>query len=78
MINFFRESVFKNVWFIINVITLTAFTTWMLIYPCKALAELMELVLVPHKAVEQKRFRFFLVLFPIAHFITAGIIEVRF
>ncbi|CAG9762834.1 unnamed protein product [Ceutorhynchus assimilis] len=69
----FRKSVLTNFWFILNVVSLTAFVTWMMLSPCKKIAEIMELM--PYKDLEQRSFRYLLVLFPVAHFLASGFIE---
>ncbi|KAL1509672.1 hypothetical protein ABEB36_004378 [Hypothenemus hampei] len=71
-----RQSVFTSIWFILNVALLMGFSIWIMIDPCKPVAELLELIYVPHKAKEQRHFRYLLMLFPFAHYIWAGFIEV--
>ncbi|XP_050298964.1 polyamine-transporting ATPase 13A3-like isoform X2 [Anthonomus grandis grandis] len=71
----YRQSVFNNVWFILNVLSLSIFTTWLMTDPCKKMAELMDLIHFDQSDKILKNFKYVLILFPVGHFVAAGFIE---
>lgn len=75
----YRQMLITNFWFLLSAVSLAALITWMMVYPTEKLAAVMEIIYLPHnhKALEQNRFRYTLLAFPIVHFIVAGFIEVR-
>lgn len=72
----FRMNVFTNFWFLINVLCLMVIVTWLALYPCTKIAEIMELIDLAEDGFHHMNFRYFLMLFPIGQFIVAGAIEV--
>ncbi|XP_066257174.1 polyamine-transporting ATPase 13A3-like [Euwallacea similis] len=72
----YRQVVFKNFWFVLNVLILTAFITWMMLNPCKKFAEIMELIYVKPNEVDKIRFKLTLLALPAIHFIIADFIEI--
>uniref|UniRef100_A0AAR5QDK6 Cation-transporting P-type ATPase C-terminal domain-containing protein n=1 Tax=Dendroctonus ponderosae TaxID=77166 RepID=A0AAR5QDK6_DENPD len=71
----YRMNVFTNFWFLLNVLCLMVIVTWMALYPCKRIAEIMELIDFAEGGFHHKNFRCLLLLFPIGQFIVAGAIE---
>lgn len=76
----YREMLITNFWFLVSALSLTSLITWMLIYPTKKLADIMEIIYLPHnrKGQEQNDFRYTLLAFPVTHFVVAVFIEVSF
>lgn len=72
----YRQRLITNFWFLVSAVLLTVFTTWIMVYPCREMAKIMDLVIVSGEEHEQIHFRFTLTAFPILHFILALLIEV--
>lgn len=73
----YRQRLITNSLFLLSAIVLVVTTTWMLVYPCTGVEELMDLVVVPHDDHVKIMFRCTLVVLPAVHFLLACIIEVR-
>lgn len=71
----YRQLLITNFWFIVSAWALTAFITWMMIYPCRKLAEIMDIMYLPHRDKEQMDFRYKLLILPAVHFFLAFAIE---
>lgn len=74
----YRQRLIKNYWFLLSAISLTIFVTWLMIYPCKVMAEFMELMFVQPDDQEKFLFKLILTSFPAVHFLLAIFIEVSF
>lgn len=72
----YREMLITNFWFLLSAVGLTLFTTWLLTYPCKPVADVMEIIMVSPEDREMFDFRFILLAFPISHLLLALFIEV--
>ncbi|CAH1173807.1 unnamed protein product [Phaedon cochleariae] len=71
----FRQRLITNFWFLISALGLTIFTTWLVIFPCKQMAELMDVVFVHRDEKDKLVFRYTLLLFPLIHVFIAVFIE---
>lgn len=72
----YRQMLITNFWFLVTALSLTIFTTWLIVYPCKYVADLMNLVYIPHGRRVENYFKYSLLGFPIVHFLVALLIEV--
>lgn len=72
----YRQRLITNFMFLLSALSLTVFITWIMTYPCKEVAKIMDLMIVEDEDIEKRNFRFTLTLFPIVHCIMAFFIEV--
>ncbi|CAG9864440.1 unnamed protein product [Phyllotreta striolata] len=71
----YRRMLITNFWFLAVATALTGFTTWLMVYPCRYVADLMNLVYVGHGWSAENRFKYSLLAFPVVHFLLALFIE---
>ncbi|CAH1993211.1 unnamed protein product [Acanthoscelides obtectus] len=71
----YRERLRTNYLFVLSAVSLTVFVTWLLIYPCKKMAELMELIATTPDEEEKFMFRVHMLIFPTLHLLIAVSIE---
>lgn len=74
----YRQMLITNFWFLFCAVALTVFITILMVQPNAFLAEVMDIMFLPHRAHDQENFRYSLLAFPVSHFILAIFIEVRF
>lgn len=74
----YREMLITNSMFLLSAVSLTVFITWMMVYPCVAIAEAMQLMIVSKDDHDKLVFRSTLVVFPAVHFLLAFMIEVKY
>nr|CAH7729266.1 unnamed protein product [Callosobruchus chinensis] len=71
----YRQKLITNYLFLLSAVSLTAFVTWLMIYPCKEMAKFMELIYTSPEEKEKFMFRTNLLIFPTFHFALARAIE---
>ncbi|XP_056634533.1 polyamine-transporting ATPase 13A3-like isoform X1 [Diorhabda sublineata] len=72
----YRERLITNFWFLVSALSLIIFITWLIVYPCKFMADLMGLVYIPHGKRVENDFKYTLLVFPLIHLCLAALIEV--
>ncbi|XP_072383561.1 polyamine-transporting ATPase 13A3-like isoform X2 [Diabrotica undecimpunctata] len=72
----YREMLITNSWFLLSAVILVIAVTWLIVYPCKYIADLMNLVYIPHGKRVENDFKYSLLAFPVLHLILASLIEV--
>lgn len=74
----YRQRLITNFWFLVAALGLTAFITWLVVYPARILAEFFEIIYLPHHLFDEIHvFRYSLLFFPVVHIIVAMFIEVK-
>lgn len=71
-----REPFYKDLWFMVTFVVLSAFTTLLCVYPFRPLAEYFEIVPVESDNYSQTLFRVQLLMFPTINVIVSFLIEV--
>uniref|UniRef100_A0A6P7HDL0 Cation-transporting ATPase n=1 Tax=Diabrotica virgifera virgifera TaxID=50390 RepID=A0A6P7HDL0_DIAVI len=72
----YREMLITNSWFLLSAVLLVIAVTWLVVYPCEYIADLMNVVYIPHGKRPENDFKYSLLAFPVLHFILASLIEV--